>query len=318
MDNFKFAARTKYHLLKDRRILCYCEFGKSDGVPVFYSHATPGSRLEGALFHSQAVKQNFRIICTDRPGMGESTFLPNRELLDYPNDIVELANKLNIDKFGLIGWSGGGVYGLACGQVIPERLLFNIVLAGYTSFREMSKSSGYVNSRLDHVSIGLSKKHPLLFKLYFDLIAIGMKVAPGMSYGAFVACLNDSDKDIAKQRVFKQILSQSQKEAFKEGSNGVAKDAVIHYSDWGFNLQQITAPVHILHGYEDLLVPVEFSVFNSTQIPICQLHIIDGEGHLFPANHMPDIFSIAVEEMEHHYKNQMQLFAINNLNSVQE
>lgn len=297
MNNYKFAARTKYHLLKDRRILCYCEFGDCRGIPVFYSHATPGSRLEGALFHSQAAKQNFRIICVDRPGMGESAYLPHRKLLDYPDDIIELADELKIEKFGMIGWSGGGVYGLACGYAIPGRLLFNIVLAGYTSFREMSKASGYMNSRLDHVSKGLAKKHPLLFKLYFELLAISMKVAPGMSYGAFVASLNKSDKEIAKQRVFKGILSQSQKEAFKDGSDGVATDAAIHQSDWGFGLQQITSPIQILHGDEDLLVPVEFSVFNSAQIPVCQLHIIDGEGHLFPVNRMPDIFSIAVEEI---------------------
>lgn len=307
MNDFKFAARTKYHLLKDRRILCYCEFGDKNGIPIFYSHATPGSRLEGALFHSQAIKQKFRMICIDRPGMGESAFLPDRGLLNYPSDIVELADELNIDKFGVVGWSGGGVYGLACGYAIPERLLFNIVLAGYTSFGEMSKASGYVNSRIDHVSIGLSKKHPLLFKLYFELVAIGMKVAPGMSYGAFVASLNKTDKDIAKQRVFKGILSQSQKEAFKYGSIGVATDAGIHHSDWGFGLQQITAPVHMLHGNEDLLVPVEYSIFNSTQIPICQLHIIESEGHLFPANHMQDIFLIMVDEVsrQHVYQNKV-------------
>lgn len=297
MDNFKFAARTKYHLLRDRRILCYCEFGDSQGIPVFYSHATPGSRLEGALFHSLAAKQNFRIICIDRPGMGESTFLPDRKLLDYPNDIIELADELNIEKFGMIGWSGGGVYGLACGYALPLRLLFNIVLAGYTSFREMSKASGYIHSRLDHVSVGLSKKHPLLFKLYFELVAICLKVAPIMSYGAFVASLNQSDKNIAKQRIFKSILSQSQKEAFKEGCNGVATDTMIHYSDLGFSLQQIKAPIQILHGDKDLLVPVEFSVFNSAQIPVCQLHILEGEGHLFPVNRMLDIFSIAHKEV---------------------
>jgi pimeloyl-ACP methyl ester carboxylesterase len=298
MDHLKFVAKTKYHLLKDHRILCYCEFGDSQGIPFFYCHATPGSRLEGALFHSQAVKQNFRIISIDRPGMGESTFLSNRKLQDYPKDIVELANELNIDKFGMMGWSGGGVYGLACGHVIPERLLFNILLVGYTNFMEMSEAPRFLHSRLDHVFAWLSKKHPRLFKLYFELVAIGIKAVLAISYTNLIGALSRSDKKTASEPLVKQILSQSQKEAFKEGSIGVATDAMLHFSDWQFKLQQIAAPFHILNCCEGRLVPIELSEFNAAQIPIYQLHLIKGEGHLFPAKQLQDIFCIAAKQVD--------------------
>jgi len=296
-----YVTKTKFHLLSDRRILSYQEFGDPLGLPVFYSHGTPGSRLEGELFHDEALTQSYRLICIDRPGFGESTYLPNRNLLDYPKDIVELADELKIDKFAMIGWSGGAIHSLACGYAIPERLLFNIILAGYTNFFEMPNALTYLRSSLDQVSVGLSKKHPLLFKLFFDLMAIGIKVAPEMSLNALVKSLNSSDKKTAANSIFKRLLCQTQKEAFREGSIGVTTDASIHYQDWGFNLSQISAPVQLLHGDEDHLVPVEFSRFNASKIPHSQLHVFSGEGHLFPANQMKTIFSIANKTVENNY-----------------
>ena len=58
---------TKYHTLKDGRILAYKEYGQAGGHPVFYAHGGPGSRLEGAIFDEKAAEYGFRLIATDRP-----------------------------------------------------------------------------------------------------------------------------------------------------------------------------------------------------------------------------------------------------------
>ena len=47
--------------LRDGRDLAYCEFGAADGHPVFYAHGSPGSRLEGAMYHEKAVEYGFRL-----------------------------------------------------------------------------------------------------------------------------------------------------------------------------------------------------------------------------------------------------------------
>ena len=91
--------KTKHLTLKDGRTLAYCEYGDPDGTPIFHAHGGPGSRFEGRIFDAAAKERGYRIIATDRPGMGESTYLEGRKLLDYPKDIAELADALNIDKF---------------------------------------------------------------------------------------------------------------------------------------------------------------------------------------------------------------------------
>ena len=99
--------KTKIQKLKDGRNLAYAEYGNVKGIPVFYAHGGPGSSREGQFFHEVAIKYGFWFIATDRPGMGDSTYLENRTLLDYPRDISELADALDIDKFGVMGWSAG-------------------------------------------------------------------------------------------------------------------------------------------------------------------------------------------------------------------
>ena len=100
--------KTNYQSLADGRTLAYCEYGDPRGIPMFYAHGGSGSRMEGAVFNDAAAKYGFRLIATDRPGMGQSTLKLNRKFLDYPHDILELADHLGLDKFGVLGWSGGG------------------------------------------------------------------------------------------------------------------------------------------------------------------------------------------------------------------
>jgi len=64
---------------------------ESKGKPVFYFHGTPGSRFECNIFPEAANSVGARIIVADRPGYGLSDFQKGRRLLDWPNDVAELA-----------------------------------------------------------------------------------------------------------------------------------------------------------------------------------------------------------------------------------
>ena len=95
--------------LKDGRMLGYAEYGAPEGKPVFYFHGFPSSRLDWPLFDTDAIaaRLNARIIAVDRPGMGLSDFKRARKLLDWPDDVIELADALQVDRFAVLGISGG-------------------------------------------------------------------------------------------------------------------------------------------------------------------------------------------------------------------
>jgi len=105
----------------DGRGLAYADYGDPRGMLVFFFHGIPGSCFfrpqDGKTTHLQV-----RLICTDRPGYGASTFQPGRRILDWPGDITQLAHPLGIEKISAAGHSDGGPYVAACAYAFPYRM----------------------------------------------------------------------------------------------------------------------------------------------------------------------------------------------------
>ena len=85
--------------LKDGRKLGYAEYGDRAGKAVFYFNGSGGSRLERPADESILTELGIRLISTDRPGHGLSDLQPYRKLLDWPDDVIQLADRLGIEKF---------------------------------------------------------------------------------------------------------------------------------------------------------------------------------------------------------------------------
>src|ERR1700757_5227980 len=93
--------------LKNGGDLAFCEYGSVSGTPVFFFHGWPSSRTMAELADAAARELNVRIISPDRPGIRDSTFQPNRRLIDWPGVIEQLANHLGVDQFRILAISGG-------------------------------------------------------------------------------------------------------------------------------------------------------------------------------------------------------------------
>ena len=120
--------------LADGRVLGYREYGDLEGQPLLFFHGMPGSRVEARMGDSAARALGIRIIAPDRPGYGLSDFKRNRTSLDWPSDIVELSEAMGLDRFGVVGVSGGGAYVAACARQIPDRLNAAGIISGIGSF----------------------------------------------------------------------------------------------------------------------------------------------------------------------------------------
>jgi pimeloyl-ACP methyl ester carboxylesterase len=107
--------------LSDGRMLAYVEWGEPEGDTVFLFHGTPHSRL-WCPDEAITTSSNVHLVTVDRPGIGGSDILPRRTFADWPNDVVELADALRVERFGVVGLSAGGAYAAACAALIPARL----------------------------------------------------------------------------------------------------------------------------------------------------------------------------------------------------
>ena len=51
-------------------------------------------------------------------------------MLRWPGIVAECADHLELETFGLAGWSAGGPYALACAYLLPERVRAVATIAG--------------------------------------------------------------------------------------------------------------------------------------------------------------------------------------------
>ncbi|MHA1479240.1 MAG: alpha/beta fold hydrolase, partial [Promethearchaeota archaeon] len=261
--------------LKDGRKLGYIDLGKSDGKPLFHFNGFPGSRLEVTILADRAIKKNIRVIGIDRPGMGLSDFKKNRTLLDWPDDVVELADALGIDKFAVEGISGGGPYVAACAYKIPERLTSCGIISGAAS-KDIE-----IEKKMRIFSV--IRIFPWLFKLMIWLQSRGMrnleKAEKKMKESA--KKFPEADRKIFDDPQILSLFVKETAEAFRQGSKGVYYEGKIYARSWGFNLEDISPKltVYIWHGEADQIVPVAMGRGMCKLIPNCEGKFYPGEGH---------------------------------------
>ena len=93
--------------------------------PIFHCHGSGSSRLEVKLLAAAAVSQGVRLIGLDRPGIGHSDPKTGYQLLNWPDDVGEVADQLGIERFAIEGISAGGPYALACEVLCSTRATYD-------------------------------------------------------------------------------------------------------------------------------------------------------------------------------------------------
>lgn len=267
--------------LPDGRRLGYDERGSSDGSPLFYFHGSPSSRVESELYISEEalLAQNVRLIAVDRPGMGLSDFQPNRRLLDWSQDVIALANRLNIERFSILAYSLGGPYGLACALAIPQRLHKVGIVSGAALFTEpeLVKNVNEGTRRF----LNLPRENPFASRLFLGMLRAMAHIAPSKFVAQANSLLPESDRAIvAASPDFQKGFIKMVREALRQGTRGAHHESLLTITEYGFRLQEIQMPVMLWHGEDDKNIPVEMARYAASAIPKCEAKIYPNEGHL--------------------------------------
>ena len=262
--------------LKDGRALGFQAFGPRDGVPAFYFHGFPGSRLEARL----APTPGLRLIAVDRPGYGLSTRFPGRQLADWPADIGALADHLGIKRFAVLGISGGAPYALACARYLPERISSVAIVCGVGPPDSPGMNGGTMRmlTRFGRHRIGYM---PLVYLARLWLCG-GDAEKRFLEFRRRVlerlAADSSQERAAASDAVLRNLFT-SFAEGLRRSVSGMVSDARIYASPWPFALKDINANIHLWHGTEDRMVPVEVGRAVASAIPGISAHFEEGEGH---------------------------------------
>ena len=266
------------HRLPDGRNLAYAEYGNPHGTPVFFIHGSPGSRLFRPP--DEVTKRlGVRLICAERPGYGDSTFQPNRRILDWPNDIASLADAMKLDTFTVVGHSGGGPHALACAYALPQRVKAAAIIAGAGPVDAPGATEGMVPLNWFAFKFG----QYLPWSVGYAITRRVFRVAAADPSKAI-----DRDKDtrpLVDNQIFdipeiRELCIQSDIEAYRHGLLAFAWDIRLITRPWGFPLDEIKVPVHLWHGTMDNSTTVAMARYMAQKIPNGKLTVCDGEGHM--------------------------------------
>ena len=273
--------------LHDGRRLGYAEYGDREGTPGFYFHGHPGSRLEPRLADEEAARAGLRIIALDRPGYGLSEFQPGRTILAWPGDVAEAADRLGLDRFSVLGSSGGGPYALACAHDLPERVTKAGVISGVGPYEAPGATDGM--RWQNRVGFQLGARFPPLARLIMGSMARQLRRSPERVVDAITEAMSPEDARIASRPDVREILAADIAEAFRQGSRGAALDVVLLGRPWGFRLEEIEPEVLIWQGEGDVLVPPAMGRQLAAAIPNCRATFCPDEGHLLFVDHVAEI-----------------------------
>lgn len=266
--------KIQYLVLSDGRQLSYCIYGNLEGIPVFYFHGFPGCHLELELnkLNQVALDLNIQLIAVNRPGYYNSDFIAKRTLLDWPDDITELANSLKFGRYSVLGLSGGGPYAIACALKNSDRIEKVGIVSGMSPFYSPTAKEG---------TAMLIPKLPVFLQ---NMILKGMRKMLVENPDKFISNMKknlpEADLELIENPEYRETLLNTLKEALRLGHKGATQDAKIYKMAWGFDLATIQNKIYLWHGEEDMNVKIEAAQSVANQLPDCSSMYYSGEGHL--------------------------------------
>lgn len=237
----------------------------SGRLPVIWHHGTPNIGAPPEPLFAAADRLGLRWVSFDRPGYGGSTVAPGRTISSVASDVATVADALGIDQFAVVGYSGGGSYALGCGAVLGSRVRAVVSLAGIAPYGAdgLDWFAGMVPSGVAALGAAVA----------------GREVRAALEASGFHYDAQFAPTDLAFFEGPWGWLGKVGGPALDAGPYGQIDDDVSYTSPWGCDPGAIDAPVLLLHGTEDRIVPASHGSWLAAHCPTAELRLCQGESH---------------------------------------
>src|SRR5215211_2679405 len=254
--------------LGDGRTLHAYDTGADDAagrLAVFWHHGSPNIGAPPEPLFSAADRLGIRWVSYDRPGYGGSTPRPNRDVASAAADVSAVADALGIERFALMGHSGGGSHALACAALLQERVLDVVVVAGMAPFGaegldwfEGFGPAGVAELRAAAAGRAALEKH----------------LAQSEDEPEFTP--EDEAALAGEWSWFDDVVDS----ALAGGMGGFIDDDLAGVGAWGFDPADVVAPALFLHGGRDRVVPSSHGEWLARRCPSAELWLRPDDGHI--------------------------------------
>ena len=273
--------------LPDGRQLGYSTYGREEHWPILFFHGAPGSRHTAHLAGLVGSAQEARVIAFERPGYGLSDPLPGREIHDWPADVEAAADAMGIERFSLIGYSGGGPFSLATAAALGDRVAS---IALVSSMGPLYRPSAQAQlTRMQRLRrFATANISPVV---QFVAWYVGRQVR-GDIHGFLRKRADESpaaDRAHMERPEIRAVIQQDLMEAYRQGGAAIAHEFGLLSRPWTFDLSAVTQPMQIWHGTEDDVVPIWLAEVLAEAFPHAERRFLSGVAHLLLLDHMDGI-----------------------------
>lgn len=274
--------------LSDGRHLGVAEFGDPAGVPVLWFHGSPGARRQIPFpARDYARAHGLRLLGIERPGIGYSTPHLYRNIAAWSDDMEELADILELERFGLVGLSGGGPYLLATAHHLGDRVIAGAVFGGVApTHGHEAPEGGLTRKALQAERLLTRLNRPLGNALSRLILSLHPYADPIMD--ALVKYVPGHETEMLGRPDLRAMFVEDLLLGSSAGMHAIVHDIILFARPWGFNLGDIDAPIHFWQGSADPMVPLEHARTMAGHIPGAGVTVCHNEGHLTGLDYTSD------------------------------
>lgn len=264
-----------HSLTHDGRTSYYIDEGKPGQRAVVFMGGQ-GTSLEAfqltEFARTSREELGLRVISVERNGFGESQLDLNLGYPDYNAEVLAVLDHLGIDRFSILGISGGGAYAAHLAAAVPERVV-SLHAAAATSSTLPTRAPRNCTPTLEqrNASNLFWYENP---KVWWGVPGSPVLVVPGWQSTAYLDAVRSFH--LGGGPVDPSPLSH-------EGRLPCGPDAIVEAA-------RITSPAYLYWGGADTTVPTTVMQHWQAALPnITRATVYPGEGHTVQYRHWDQI-----------------------------
>ncbi len=129
--------------------------------------------------------------------IGHSSPVPHASVAEYGLEVERLADALSVDRFVVLGYSGGGPYGLAVASRLGDRVVSAAIVSSageigaWATWKDLSRS--------DRQLTWLSLHAPPTARVLLRLADLGVRIVPRVVLWSAEAEMSKCDRQVMRQ-----------------------------------------------------------------------------------------------------------------------
>jgi pimeloyl-ACP methyl ester carboxylesterase len=258
----------------------YNEAGTGDPLLLIMGFGMPGEAWLGSLPFFQPA---FHTIYFDNRGTGQSD-QPGGPytIAQMADDAAGLLDHLKIGRAHVYGISMGGMIAQELVLRHPEKVRALVLGCTMCGGERATLGADEVIAELLAVVQGMSRMDPNEWV---------ERQLPLLFPRSWIEA-NPAIRDLLT--IAAQIMPKTPPDTAQHAMEGI-----VNWTTYD-RLPQVKAPVLILHGDQDLIIPVANAYTLAARIPGAQLHIVKGAGHGYPAQDPVAVHQLIVDFLQRH------------------